>query len=255
MTETPSPPARRPLVVLDKRQQALRRAARPAGHQPDHRRGRGRRGHRPLGLGQVHAVPHDQPAGDDRLGHHHHRRQAAARARARTSPSCAPTSAWSSSPSTSSRTRRILENVTLGPDQGAQGRQGRGRRAASELLERVGVAGAGRQVPRPALRRPAAARRHRPGPGHGAQGDALRRADLGARPRDDQRGPRRHGRPRQARHDDDRRHPRDGLRPQGRQPGGVHGRRPDRRGGHPRGVLHQPAVDRAKDFLGKILTH
>ena len=42
-------------------------------------------------------------------------------------------------------------------------------------------------------------------------------------------------------HDDGRGHPRDGLRPHGRQPGGVHGRRPDRRGDHPRGVLHPPA--------------
>ena len=44
------------------------------------------------------------------------------------------------------------------------------------------------------------------------------------------------------RHDDDRGHPRDGLRPHGRRPGGVHGRRRDRRGEHPRGVLHQPAA-------------
>ena len=29
----------------------------------------------------------------------------------------------------------------------------------------------------------------------------------------------------------------------------------DRRGGDPRGVLHQPATDRARDFLSKILTH
>ena len=33
-----------------------------------------------------------------------------------------------------------------------------------------------------------------PVPGHAAQGDALRRADLGPRPRDDQGGSRRHGR-------------------------------------------------------------
>ena len=39
-------------------------------------------------------------------GQHHDRRQAAARRRARSWPGCAPTSAWSSSPSTSSRTRR-----------------------------------------------------------------------------------------------------------------------------------------------------
>ena len=38
-------------------------------------------------------------------------------------------------------------------------------------------------------------------------------------------------------HDDDRRHPRDGLRPPRRQPGGVHGRRPDRRERRPRDVL------------------
>ena len=40
-------------------------------------------------------------------------------------------------------------------------------------------------------------------------------------------------------HDDDRRHPRDGLRPRGRRPGRVHGRRPDRRGRHPRALLHR----------------
>ncbi len=41
-------------------------------------------------------------------------------------------------------------------------------------------------------------------------------------------------------HDDDRRHPRDGLRPRGRRPGGVHGRRPDRRGRHTRALLREP---------------
>ena len=43
------------------------------------------------------------------------------------------------------------------------------------------------------------------------------------------------------RHDDDRRHPRDGLRPQGGQPGRLHGRRPDRRVRRPGDLLHQPA--------------
>ncbi len=57
------------------------------------------------------------------------------------------------------------------------------------------------------------------------EGDALRRADLGAGPRDDQGGPRRDGRPRQGRHDDGRGHPRDGLRPYGGRPGRLHGRR------------------------------
>ena len=43
--------------------------------------------------------------------------------------------------------------------------------------------------------------------------DAVRRADLGARPRAGRRGARRDARPRRGRHDDDGRHPRDGLRP------------------------------------------
>ena len=45
----------------------------------------------------------------------------------------------------------------------------------------------------------------------------------------------------QRRHDDGRGHARDGLRPHGRRPGALHVRRRDRRGEHPRGVLHQPA--------------
>ena len=49
----------------------------------------------------------------------------------------------------------------------------------------------GRQLSRPAVGRPAAARGHRALPGDAAQSHALRRADLGARPRDDQRGARR----------------------------------------------------------------
>ena len=42
------------------------------------------------------------------------------------------------------------------------------------------------------------------------------------------------------RHDDDGRHPRDGLRAQGQPPRDLHGRRQDRRGLHPRRVLRQP---------------
>ncbi len=57
-------------------------------------------------------------------------------------------------------------------------------------------------------------------------------------------------------HDHGRRHPRDGLRPQGRRPGRVHGRRQHRRGGRPRRRSSPTrSRGRAKDFLGKILTH
>ena len=136
--------------------------------------------------------------------------------------------------------KTILENVTLGPIK-VRGREEGGGREEGARAPRPGRRRPpGREVPRPALRRPAAARGDRPRPGDGAEGDALRRADLRARPGDDQGGPRRHGRPRRAGHDDDRRHPRDGLRAHGRAPRRVHGRRRDRRGEHPGGVLHQP---------------
>ena len=136
--------------------------------------------------------------------------------------------------------KTVLENVTLGPVKVRRMSAADAEKRARELLDRVGVGQPGRQVPGAAVRRPAAARRHRPRPGHGPQGDALRRAHLGPGPRDDQRGPRRDGRPGPGRHDDGRRHPRDGLRPQGGQPGRVHGRRRDRRVRRPRDLLHHP---------------
>ena len=94
--------------------------------------------------------------------------------------------------------KTILENVTLGPIKVRGKKQAEADKRGRELLDRVGVGQQADEVPRPALRRPAAARRHRPRAGDGPQGDALRRADLRARPGDDQGGPRRHGRPRQA---------------------------------------------------------
>ena len=225
-----------------RRPQALRRAARPEGHRPLRHARRGRRGHRAVRLRQVHAVPRDQPARDHRQGHDHPRRPAAARRRARRSPRCAPRSAWSSRASTSSPTRRSSRTSRSARSRCAAMKKDDGREAGARAPRPRRRRPPGREVPRPALRRPAAARGHRPRPGDGAQGDALRRADLGARPGDDQGGPRRHGRPRRAGHDDDRGHPRDGLRAHGRGPRRVHGRRRDRRGEHPRGVLHQPAA-------------
>ena len=120
-----------------------------------------------------------------------------------------------------------------------QGRRSRGGAGSgrSELLERVGHPREGRRLPGRPLGRPAAARRDRARARHGAQADALRRADLGARPGDDPRGARRHARPRAGRHDDDRRHARDGLRARGVRPHRVHRRGRDRRGGPARGVL------------------
>ena len=50
-------------------------------------------------------------------------------------------------------------------------------------LAKVGLAGKEDAYPRAPLRRAAAARGHRPGAVHGSRHDALRRADVGARPR------------------------------------------------------------------------
>ena len=55
-----------------------------------------------------------------------------------------------------------------------------------------GHPGAGAQVPRAAIRRSAAARGDRAGAGDAAEDHAVRRAHLGARPGDDQRGAGRH---------------------------------------------------------------
>ena len=75
--------------------------------------------------------------------------------------------------------KTILQNVTLGPIKVPQDAQGGGRAAARlALLERVGIANQARQAAGPAVRWPAAAGGDRPGAGHGAEGDALRRADL-----------------------------------------------------------------------------
>ena len=49
-----------------------------------------------------------------------------------------------------------------------------------ELLDRVGLADKADAYPAQLSGRPAAAGGHRPGPGHGAQADALRRADQSA---------------------------------------------------------------------------
>ena len=104
-----------PLDRAHQGQQVVRRQPRPHRHRPDRRPGRGRRGDRAVGLGQVDAVPDDQPARADRLGHDPRRRRGAPRGGPGPRPAAGPTSAWSSSSSTCSPTSRVLDNVTLGP--------------------------------------------------------------------------------------------------------------------------------------------
>jgi energy-coupling factor transporter ATP-binding protein EcfA2 len=109
-----------------------------------------------------------------------------------------------------------------------------------------------RCLSRAPLRRTAAAGGDRPGAVDGPGHDAVRRAHLRPRPGARRRGARRHARPRQGRHDDDGRHPRDELRARGRRPHRVHGRGRRGRGGTTRAVARRPAARAHPRFL-KVL--
>ena len=95
--------------------------------------------------------------------------------------------------STTSRWRRASCGARHGAERHAR---------AMQLLDRLGLGRQGRRLPRPAVGRPAAARRHRPLAGDGPRGDAARRDHLGARPRARRRGARRRPRPARQRDDD-----------------------------------------------------
>ena len=85
-----------------------------------------------------------------------------------------------------------LENVIEAPDRGCKKCRA-GRREARAWTCSTGSASPTRPTPtRAALRRAAAARRHRPRARDGAEAHAVRRADLRARPRAGRRGARRH---------------------------------------------------------------
>ena len=138
---------------------------------------------------------------------------------------------------------------------------GQGRRQEGGRERGRGPARAGRprrqagRLPRAALRWPAAARRDRPGARDGPQAHALRRADLGPRPRARRRRARRHARPRRPGHDDDRRHARDGLRPRRRRPASSSwtAASSSSRAG-PTDVLGNPQHERTRTFLGRMRT-
>ncbi len=122
-----------------------------------------------------------------------------------------------------------LENITLAPRKVKKYARAEADAIGMKLLERVGIPEQAHKHPAQLSGRPAAARGDRPRPGHEPEDHALRRADLRARPRDDQRGARRHAvaGPRY-RHDDDRGDPRDGLRARRGQPDGLLRPRRDR---------------------------
>ena len=125
--------------------------------------------------------------------------------------------------------RTVLDNVTLAPRKLKRLGAERGPRTRAGAIGPGRAAAQGRRAAGDAVGRPAAAGGDRPGPGDGAAGDVLRRGHLGAGPRTGQRHPGADRRSRCRRHDDGRRHPRNGLRPVGGGPRGVHGPRQGRR--------------------------
>ena len=117
---------------------------------------------------------------------------------------------------------RVIDNLIEAPDPG-EGRVARpGDRHGREVPRQGRPVREARRVPGPAVRRPEAARGDRPRPDDGAQGAAVRRADLGPRPDARRRGAQRHGGARPRGRDHDRRHPRDGVRPRGGRPRLLH---------------------------------
>ncbi len=101
----------------------------------------------------------------------------------------------------------ILENCTLAPIWVRKMPKKEAEEVAMRYLDARQDPRAGEQISGPALRRPAAARRHRAGAVHEPEHHAVRRADVGARPGDDQGSARRDGRPGRGRHDHDRASP------------------------------------------------
>ena len=159
------------------------------GHQSAGRPAGGRRRDRAVGLGQVDDDPLHQPARGARRGPDRRRRRRADQRHPQHRgdpprdrdgvPAVQPLPAHDGARQRHAR-----------PAPGAADAQGEGRGAGDGDARARAHPRAGEEVPRPAVRRPAAAGRHRPGAGDEAEGDAVRRADLGARPGDDQRGAR-----------------------------------------------------------------
>nr|WP_278257510.1 ABC transporter permease subunit [Nocardioides convexus] len=182
-----------PLVRIRGLRKSLRPPPRPGGHRPRRRPWRGRRPARPLRVRQVHAAALHQPPGEagrrlrrgrrggDRLPR---RRPTPARVcPTGRSPGSEPGSAWSSSSSTCSPTRprsRTSSRVRLA----AGVRRPEAAARATELLERVGLAGREASYPRQPVGGPAAAGGDRPCGGQPSGPDPLRRADQRARPGD-----------------------------------------------------------------------
>jgi len=135
----------------------------------------------------------------------------------------------------------VLENCTLAPIWVRKMPKAEAEERAMSYLTRVRIAEQAKKYPGQLSggqqQRVAIARSL-----HEPEGDAVRRADLRARPRNGQGGAGRHDRVGRGRHDHAVRDARDGLRQVGRRPRHLHGPRRDRGAGHAGRVLLQPQV-------------
>ena len=138
----------------------------------------------------------------------------------------------------------ILENCTLAPIWAKGIAKREATDVAAHYLRRVRIPEQAHNTGS-AVGRPAAARGHCAVALHETEDHAVRRADVCARPGNGQRSARHRGVPRGRGHDDDLRHTRDGIRPAGGEPDGLHGRRPNRRGERARRVLRPSPPARA----------
>ena len=130
--------------------------------------------------------------------------------------------------------RKVVDNIAFGLEVRGEGKSDR-RNRAQEMVDLVGLSGYENNLPRPALRRHAAAGRPGPGAGLRPRHPDVRRAVLGARPADPPRHAER-GDPAapRGRQDDGLHHPRPRRGAQARRPDPDHARRRDRPDRHAR---------------------
>ena len=214
-------------------------------------RRRARRDLRPVRLGQVDVAAHDQHAraADRRLGQGRRQRVRPGRLADRAAPH--------------GRDGLPAVQPLPAPDRAGQHHAAAAAREGRQALRGRGAGGARaaprrpdpprRALPARDVGRPAAAGGDRARAGARPEGDALRRADVGARSRAGRRGARRDAQGRRVGHDDGRRHARARLRPRGRRPERLHGRRArsSSRGG--RGFFETCSNPRTKNFLAAVL--
>ena len=134
--------------------------------------------------------------------------------------------------------KTVLENLTMAPIKIKKVPKSEAEQKAMALLQRVGLADRANDYP--AQLSGGQKQRVAIGAGHGAGGHAVRRAHQRPGPGDGGRGAGGHAGAGPVRHDHGGGHPRDGLRQRGGQPRAVHGRRQDRRAGHPRRCFRSP---------------